>query len=74
VESIIVPICKKGDKTAYSNYTGILDTDYIQNFIQCSCLKVNSIHRIIGNHEYGFQCNRSTTDQTFCIHQILEKK
>jgi sorting nexin-29 len=29
---------------------------------------------IIGVHPCGFQCSRSTTDQIFCIHQILEKK
>jgi hypothetical protein len=28
---------------------------------------------IIGDHQCGFQCNRST-DQIFCIWQILEKK
>jgi len=29
---------------------------------------------IIGDHQHGFQRNRSTTDHIFCIHQILEKK
>jgi len=29
---------------------------------------------IIGDHQCGFQSNRSTTDYIFCIHQILEKK
>jgi len=29
---------------------------------------------IIGDHQCGFQRSRSTTDHTFCIHQILEKK
>jgi hypothetical protein len=29
---------------------------------------------IIGNHQRDFRCNTSTTDQIFCIHQILEKK
>jgi hypothetical protein len=32
------------------------------------------IDEIIGDHQCGFQCARSTTDQIFCIHQILEKK
>ena len=26
------------------------------------------------DHQCGFLCNRSPTDQTFCTHQILEKK
>jgi len=29
---------------------------------------------ITGDHQSGFQCNRSTTDHIFCICQILEKK
>jgi hypothetical protein len=32
------------------------------------------IYKIIVNHQCGFQCNRSTIDQVFCDHQILEKK
>jgi len=29
---------------------------------------------IIGEHQCGFRCNRSTTGHIFCIRQILEKK
>ena len=29
---------------------------------------------IIGDHQCGFQCRRSTADHIFCIHEILEKK
>jgi hypothetical protein len=29
---------------------------------------------IIGGHQCGFRRNRSTTDQIFCIRQILEEK
>jgi len=29
---------------------------------------------IVGDHQCGFQHNRSTTDHIFCIPQILEKK
>jgi hypothetical protein len=32
------------------------------------------IDEIIGDHQCGFRRVRSTTDQTVCIHQILEKK
>jgi hypothetical protein len=31
------------------------------------------IDEIIRDHQCGFRCNRSTTDQIFCIRQILEK-
>jgi hypothetical protein len=48
-ESIMVSIYKKGDKTDCSNYGGIsLFAKYVQNFIQHSAFKVNSISR--GNY------------------------
>jgi hypothetical protein len=32
------------------------------------------VAQIIGDHQRGFRCNRSTTDQILCIRQILGKK
>jgi hypothetical protein len=29
---------------------------------------------IIGDHQCGFLCNRSTSDHIFSIHQVLEEK
>jgi len=29
---------------------------------------------INGDHQGGFQCNRSTSDNIFCIYEILEKE
>jgi hypothetical protein len=75
-ESIIVSIHKKGDKTDCNNYRGIslLSTSYkILSNILLSRL-VLYIDEIIGDHQCGFRRNRSTTDQIFCIHQILVKK
>jgi hypothetical protein len=75
-ESIIVPVHKKGDKTDCSNYRGIslLSTSYkIVSNIFLSMISPY-INEIIGDHQCEFQCNRSTTDQIFCIHQILERK
>jgi hypothetical protein len=75
-ESIIVPVHKKGDKTDCSNYRGIplLSTSYkILSIILLSRLRPY-IDKIIGDHQCGFQRNRPTTDQIFCIRQILEKK
>jgi hypothetical protein len=75
-ESIIVPIYKKGDKTDCSNYRGIslLSTSYkILSNILLARLTVY-VDEIIGDHQCGFRCNQSTTDQIFCIRQILEKK
>jgi hypothetical protein len=74
-ESITVPIHKKGDKTDCNNYRGIsmLSTSYtILSNILLSRL-VPYIDEIIEEHQCGFRRNRSTTDQIFCIRQILEK-
>jgi hypothetical protein len=74
--SIIVPIHKKGDKTDCNNYRGIslLSTSHkILSNILLSRL-YPYIDEIIEDQECGFRRNRSTTDQIFCIRQILEKK
>jgi hypothetical protein len=75
-ESIIVPIHIKGDKSDCHNYRGIslLSTSYkILSNILLSRF-VPYIDEIIGEHQCGFRHNRSTTDEIFCIRQILEKK
>jgi hypothetical protein len=75
-ESIVVPIHKKGDKTDCSNYRGIslLSASYnvFSNILLCRLIPYAD--EIIGDHQCGFQRNRSTTDQIFYICQILEKK
>ena len=76
-ESIIVPIYKV-DKTHCSNYRGIslLPTMYkILSNILLSRLTPYA-EEIIGNHQCGFRCNRSTTDHIYscCIHHILNQK
>jgi hypothetical protein len=75
-ESIVVPINKKRDKTECSNYKGIslLSTSYkILSDIILARLTPYA-NEIIGDHQCGFRCKRSTTDQIFYIRQILEKK
>ena len=75
-ESIIVPIHKMGDKTYCNNYRGIslLPSTYkILSNIFLSRLTPYA-KEIIGDHQCGFRCNRSTIDHVFCIRQILEKK
>jgi hypothetical protein len=70
-ESIIVPIYKKGDKTDCSNYRGIslLSTSYkIVYNILLSRLSPY-VDEIIRNHQCGFRCNRSTTNQIF-LHSL----
>jgi hypothetical protein len=71
-----VPIHNTGDKTDCNNYRGIsmISTSYkILTNILLSRLSPY-IDEIIGDYRCGFRCNRSTTDQIFCIRQILEKK
>ena len=68
---IIVPICKKGDKTDCSNYRGIslLPSTYkILSSILFSRLTPFA-EEISGYHQCGFRNNRSTTDHIFCIRQ-----
>jgi hypothetical protein len=63
-ESIIVPICKKSDQTDCSNYQGIslISTSYkMLSNVLLSRLSTH-IEEIIGDHQCGFQHNRSTTD------------
>jgi hypothetical protein len=74
-ESIVVPIYKKGDKTDCSNYQGIssLATSY-KNFTNIVLSRlIPHADEITGDHQCGFSCSRSTNDQIFIIHQILEK-
>jgi hypothetical protein len=37
-------------------------------------IKYPYIDEIVGDHQCGFRRNRSTTDQIFCIRQVLERK
>ncbi|PNF20106.1 hypothetical protein B7P43_G04793 [Cryptotermes secundus] len=74
--SIIVPVHKKGDKTDCSNYRGIslLSTSY-KNLSNILLSRLSPyVDEIIGDHQCGFRRNKSTTEQIFCIRQILEKK
>jgi hypothetical protein len=75
-ESIIVPILKKGDKTDCNNYRGIalLSTSYtmLSNILVIRLSPY--LDEIIGDHQCGIRRNRSTTDQIFCIPQILGGK
>jgi len=74
-ESIIIPIHKKGDNTDCNNYRGIslLQATYkiLSNILLSRLIPYSQ--EIIGNHQCGFRCNKSTIDHIFCIRQILEK-
>jgi hypothetical protein len=70
-DCIIVQIYKKGNKTNCNIYRVIS---------LLPPMSMSTVSRLtpydeenIGYHQCGFQCNRSITDQIFCIHQIPEK-
>ena len=75
-ESIVVPIYTKGDKTDSSSYRGIslVPSTYkiLSNMV---LLRLTPYaEEIIGDHQCGFRCNKSTIDHIFCIHPVLLKK
>jgi hypothetical protein len=67
---------KKGDISDCINYRGVsfLSTSYkiLSNILLARLTPYAD--EIIGDHQYEFRRNRSTTDQIFYIRQILEKK
>jgi hypothetical protein len=75
-ESFILPIHKKCDKTDCSNYRSIslLSTTYkiLSNVLLARLTPY--LDEITGDHQRGFRRSNSTTDPTYCICQILEKK
>jgi hypothetical protein len=74
-ESINLPVYKKGDMTACNNYRGIslLSTAFksLSNILLAKLIPY--ILEVTGDHQCGFHCNRSPTNQIFYICQILEK-
>jgi len=68
-ESIFIPIYKRRDKPDCNNFRGIslLSTTYKMLSILLLSRLTPYGEEIIGDHQCGFQSNRSTTDHTFCI-------
>jgi hypothetical protein len=67
----------KGWKTDCGvNYRGMSLLSYTYKIVYSILVSrlVPCGEKIIGDHWCRFQCNRLTTDQLFCIQQILEKK
>jgi hypothetical protein len=75
-DSIIVPISKKGDRRACSDYRGIsyLSITYKMFFnILLPMLSTNA-EEPIKDHKCEFRRNMSNTNHIIYIRQILEKK
>jgi hypothetical protein len=63
---------KKVFESDCNNHSGI--SQKLQNLSNIIISRLGQyIDEIIGDHQCGFRCNRSTTDQMFCIRQVLEK-
>jgi len=75
-ESIMVHVYKKGNKTDCCNCRGISHLSTIYKILSNILLSrlTPYAEEIIGDHQGGFQCNRSTSDNIFCICEILEKE
>ena len=75
MESIIVPIYKKGDKTDCNNYRGVLLLPTMYKILSNILLSRLTLYaeEVIRAHQCGFR-HKLTTDHSFCIRQILEKK
>jgi hypothetical protein len=73
---IIVPIYKKGEKTDSSDDREVSSLPPICRILYNIFLPVltSYVDEVIGVHQYGLWHNRSTTDQIFCICQMLAKK
>lgn len=74
-ETVVILICKKGDKTDCKNYRGISlrPTGYK---VLCNVLLARltpHAKEITGDYPCRFQRNRSTSDQIFTLRQHLEK-
>jgi len=72
---IICPIFKKVDKLDCNNYRGITLLDIVYNVFS-NVLK-ERLKKITenanGKYQCGFRKNRSTSDQTFIIREMMEK-
>jgi hypothetical protein len=74
--SVNVPVYKIGGKTDCSNYRGI-SLYHLSTTFESIILPLGStlwLRKITAHYQREFVCNGSTTDRTFCIYQVPEKR
>ena len=75
MRGVICPLHKKGCKMSCKNYRGIclLPTAYKVLSTVLHDKLTPLAEQLIGSYQAGFRKDKSTTDQIFCIRQIVEK-
>lgn len=73
--SVLCSIHKQVDPAVYANYRGISFLNIVYKvFSTVLCRRLKSIvNKLIVSYQCGFRPGKSTIDQIFTIHQILEK-
>lgn len=75
IETVIVPIYKKGDNLDCNNFRGIsvLNTTYkiLSKILEKRLQEYKE--KILGEHQPEFRRQKSTTDQLFIIRQAVSK-
>ena len=73
--SLLCSILKKGDTTICSIYRGIsLHTIPYRILPRILCERLKPfVNKLISSYQCGFKPGKSTVDETFTLHQILEK-
>jgi hypothetical protein len=74
-EGVLCPVYKKGDKLNCKNYRGICLSN-VKYKVFAKILYDRLLphaNAAVPYYQAGFQSGKSTTDQLFALHQILEK-
>ena len=74
--SMLIPICKKGNKKKCSNYKGISLLS-LPGKVSAKCLEKRCCELVeseLQNAQCGFRPGRSTMDQIFALHQVFENR
>jgi hypothetical protein len=73
-KSVLIPLFKKGDKSACKNYRGISLIDVAYKMIEAVILDRlrPAVELYLRENQGGFRAGRSTIDQIFTVRQLVE--